>query len=647
MMKFTYAGGSSPLDGYTIKRGIGRGGFGEVYYATSDAGKEVALKLIRRNLDVELRGVRHCLNLKHPHLIQIYDIRNDAGGDCWIVMEYVSGQSLENVIEDHPQGMPAEEALRWFQGVVQAVGYLHDHGIVHRDLKPGNIFSDEGIVKIGDYGLSKFISCSRRSGQTESVGTVHYMAPEIANGRYGREIDIYALGIVLFEMLTGRVPFEGQSVGEVLMKHLTAEPDLSLLCEPYRSVVAQALAKDPDARLGNVGQFLTRLPAAPQSALIQPVMATAWRSDRQAGRAEPPPVATGSSSPDNAGTSDEPLYAALRSAWQVLDTRWRAAPLPPVVKALLLLGAIWAALSTVRWWAPTAGLLLVTYSIYWLARSLLGYRSGRHLVKATVFRRSRTRPKSADGSPVGPSVPVQTAVAEPKSAPRMVRRKVRWDREGREALAAKGFRQRFAELCGSLMASAAVAAIVSFVAMLMTQSMKTEHFVWLSLVGTLGCWGILIPSKIWEGGPEDPALRRFILLVAGLATGAAAAGLADALLVDLPHDVSFTQRDLAVSKRFQHAYAADGKPALLAYVAYFGFLFSVLRWWRQADPLRANRISLWTTAGCVFWAWLLSQFWFFPQPWGLIVAAIVSIALQISSPWVNVEQRLADSRQQA
>ena len=69
------------------------------------------------------------------------------------------------------------------------MAYLHDHGIVHRDLKPGNIFSDEGQIKLGDYGLSKFISVSRRSGQTESVGTVHYMAPEIANGRYGKEIE--------------------------------------------------------------------------------------------------------------------------------------------------------------------------------------------------------------------------------------------------------------------------------------------------------------------------------------------------------------------------------------------------------------------------------------------------------------------------
>ena len=147
-------------------------------------------------------------------------------GDQWVIMEYVSGESLEEVIDRNPNGMPLEQALWWMRGICSGVAYLHDHGIVHRDLKPGNIFSDEGVVKIGDYGLAKFISCSRRSGQTESVGTVHYMAPEIANGRYGREIDTYALGIILFEMLTGRVPFEGESVGEVLMKHLTAEPDL-------------------------------------------------------------------------------------------------------------------------------------------------------------------------------------------------------------------------------------------------------------------------------------------------------------------------------------------------------------------------------------------------------------------------------------
>src|SRR5215467_9255156 len=83
-MKFVHATGSRPLDGYTIKRGIGAGGFGEVYFAVSDAGKEVALKRIRGNLDVELRGVAQCLNLKHPHLVGLYDLRTDTTGDHWV-----------------------------------------------------------------------------------------------------------------------------------------------------------------------------------------------------------------------------------------------------------------------------------------------------------------------------------------------------------------------------------------------------------------------------------------------------------------------------------------------------------------------------------------------------------------------------------
>ena len=95
---FVYTSGARPLDGYTIKRAIGQGGFGEIYYATSDAGKEVALKLIRRNLEVELRGIRQCLNLKHPNLLSIYDIRQDGQGDTWVVMEYMSGRSLEEAI---------------------------------------------------------------------------------------------------------------------------------------------------------------------------------------------------------------------------------------------------------------------------------------------------------------------------------------------------------------------------------------------------------------------------------------------------------------------------------------------------------------------------------------------------------------------
>ncbi len=293
--RFAYASGARPLEGYTIKRGIGHGGFGEVYFATSDAGKEVALKLIRRNLDIELRGVTQCLNLKHPNLLSLYDVRQDNQGDTWVVMELMTGQSLEELLARNPNGLPVDEALAWMHGIAAGVAYLHDHGIVHRDLKPGNIFVDEGIVKIGDYGLSKFISCSRRSGQTGSVGTVHYMAPEIANGRYGKEIDIYALGIILYEMLTGHVPFEGESVGEILMKHLTAEPDVSRVAEPYRTIVARALAKDPAQRFASVNELIALLPPAPVGAAV--ALRRPECGDRQCDQRNPQRIGGGASRP--------------------------------------------------------------------------------------------------------------------------------------------------------------------------------------------------------------------------------------------------------------------------------------------------------------------------------------------------------------
>lgn len=263
--RFFFPSGSTPLAGFTIKRGIGTGGFGEVYYATSDGGKEVALKYIQRNLDVELRGVRQCLNLKHPNLLALFDIRHDESEHAWVVMEYVAGESLKEVIERHPNGLPESQVRELFSAIGQGVQYLHDHGIVHRDLKPSNLFLDQGTVKIGDYGLSKFISCSRRSGHTESVGTFHYMAPEIGQGRYGREIDVYALGVVLHELLTGRVPFDGESSQEIIMKHLTAQPNLNPVRSPYKEVLAKALAKRPEDRYPSVLHMLVDLGLAQAS----------------------------------------------------------------------------------------------------------------------------------------------------------------------------------------------------------------------------------------------------------------------------------------------------------------------------------------------------------------------------------------------
>ncbi len=251
-MKFTYRSGQEPLPGYTIKRGIGLGGFGEVYFAVTSGGKEVALKWIRANLDIELRGVQQCLNLKHPNLVHLYDVRTDSQGNHWLIMEYVAGEPLSSILARHPNGVAPELAAQWFHGLAQAIHCLHEHGIVHRDLKPANLFLENGLIKVGDYGLCKLMADSQHAGMTKDIGTVHYMAPEISTGNYNRQIDIYAAGVLLYEMLTGNVPFEGESAGEILMKHLTAAPDLGRVPSEFVGIVEKALTKNPANRYQSI-----------------------------------------------------------------------------------------------------------------------------------------------------------------------------------------------------------------------------------------------------------------------------------------------------------------------------------------------------------------------------------------------------------
>lgn len=269
-MKFTYSSGQRPLDGYTIKRGVGYGGFGEVYFAISDGGKEVALKLVRGQTDVELRGISQCLNLKHPNLVHLYDLRTSARGEPWVVMEYVSGEPLSMVLNRYSKGVPVELARQWFIELARAISYLHEHGIVHRDLKPANIFLERGILKVGDYGLAKSISASAGGAHTHSVGTVHYMAPEISNGNYSKQVDIYACGVLLYEMLCGHVPFEGDTAGEILMKHLTATPDLTPIPPAIVPVLVRALAKNPSQRFESMTEFVQALEQTESAKQPQP-----------------------------------------------------------------------------------------------------------------------------------------------------------------------------------------------------------------------------------------------------------------------------------------------------------------------------------------------------------------------------------------
>jgi hypothetical protein len=278
-MKFTFRIGDRPLPGFVLKRGVSQGGFGEVYFGVSEGGKEVALKCIRRNLDVELRGIQPCLNLKHPHLVHLYDLRRDEQHNTWLVMEFVSGETLDAIVQRHPHGVGKDLATEWFLGLASAVHYLHDHGIVHRDLKPANIFLENGAVKVGDYGLCKAIGTSQHVAQTQNVGTVHYMAPEISRGEYDRRVDVYAAGIILYEMLTGHPPFDGDSAGEILYKHVLDHPNLSEAPDAFKPILSKALAKDPKDRYSTIAAMANdvaalRAPAATMQGMPATVRST-------------------------------------------------------------------------------------------------------------------------------------------------------------------------------------------------------------------------------------------------------------------------------------------------------------------------------------------------------------------------------------
>lgn len=661
-MKFAFSTGDKPLTGYTIKRGVGVGGFGEVYFAVNDAGKEVALKRIQRNLDIEVRGVRQCLNLKHPNLIALYDIQFDQHQQGWIVMEYVAGPSLRDLIDRYPTGMPVAELRNWFGQIASAVTYLHDHGIVHRDLKPANIFADEGIVKIGDYGLSKFISCSRRGGQTESVGTFHYMAPEIGKGEYGKEIDIYALGIMLYEMATGCVPFDGESSQEIIMKHLTADPDLSRVASPVREVVGKALQKNAASRFSDVREMIQALGMEldQRYIVIDRRSSTGERSlppvlePRMATYALPP--VTGS--PNDAGTraagftasqtrlrNEEPIARAARAGWARMTAAWNNNQLGPGARAAVI--AVIVIMSVMNLGGIIAGavflaLCYVPYYIVWaIVKGSTGFGTG---VQATHNAVTQIHHQIAPAPPV-----VQPVVARPGPAvkaplPKPLSLK-QWKVAKRRQLALAKPSVKGAELTSSWLGSAVVIAVfTSLVAIFQIGSGTIDQsyvvgLIW-SAVMAFVCASVAITlGKRWQNNEGDAAVRSFIQLTIGLVIGAAAFALSNFLMVPWSTIAAEKFGDLPV-QRWDGFFAEDRTPLLAAYLAYFPLLMGLVHWWKQADPLRRTRFSLFSVLWTVLVAGLVHLIVPFPQPWGALVFAGTSIAVQMATPWCNSDERL-------
>jgi len=259
---------------YRVLRKIGGGGMADVYLCEDlTLGRRVALKvLLQRFLDdpnfVERfrREAKAAAGLNHANLVSIYDW-GEVDGTYFIVMEYVEGETLKDLVRRRGR-LGGSEAVRISLQLLAALEFAHRAGIVHRDVKPQNVMLDrEGNVKVMDFGIAR----AGDSGMTEAgsiLGTAQYLAPEQAKGqRVDERSDLYSVGIVIYEMLTGTVPFKGDSAVTVALKHvneMAAEPAQLVPGMPYalNQIVLKAIAKDPDQRYQTAEQFARDLRSA-------------------------------------------------------------------------------------------------------------------------------------------------------------------------------------------------------------------------------------------------------------------------------------------------------------------------------------------------------------------------------------------------
>jgi hypothetical protein len=328
---------------------------------------------------------------------------------------------------------------------------------------------------------------------------------------------------------------------------------------------------------------------------------------------------------------EEPVWQAVRGGAGQLQTAWKQSNLHPAARVAIIVVGIVLALNFAGPLAGVAVTLLCVYGAYLLARMILLNFAQESAAPTTP---AKVVPMASVVRPPASPAPVAEKSAEPEKAPRRAPRR-RWGQSTLAALPPKTAREKSTELLSSMLFAPAIVAVVALVASLLQGQMAAPNqYAWIMLVSTLAAWGVLIPSKSWEGQKEDAMLRRFTMLVVGLTVGLVAFGAQRALMVDLPSADGAYPR--GQSPLYQLSSTAHG---LTGYLAYFGFLFAVPRWWKSADPGRRHRLELWSTSAVVFWSWLVGLFWTFPQPWGLMVAAGSSVAVQLASPWVDPRTR--------
>ena len=266
------------LGPYTIQRLLGRGGMADVYLAADTVNRwHVALKVLRATpgKDAKLlkrfqREAALLMKLRHPHIIQVYDANLLDDGRTYIAMEYVAGGDLADLMRRKPGSkLPTPQAIYLMRRVAGAMAYAYERDAVHRDLKPSNILlrADTGEPVVTDLGIAALAGANRLTGTMETLGTPQYIAPEQVTGHNvdGRA-DIYAIGVMLYELLTGRLPFDGDTSWPILFKKHAEDAPLILSARPdlppqLAAVVDACLQRDPAARPQTAGELAAALDA--------------------------------------------------------------------------------------------------------------------------------------------------------------------------------------------------------------------------------------------------------------------------------------------------------------------------------------------------------------------------------------------------
>jgi eukaryotic-like serine/threonine-protein kinase len=345
---------------YRVVRRLGSGGMANVYLAEDgELGRQVAIKILndRHAADDQFverfrREAKNAAGLSHPNIVQIYD-RGEAEGTYYIAMEYLEGQTLKELAAVRGP-LSIREAIAYARQILAALRFAHRKGIVHRDIKPHNaLIDDDGRVKVTDFGIARAGPASQMTEAGSIIGTAQYLSPEQARGgAIDQRSDLYSVGVVLYELLTGTVPFTGDTPVEIAMKHLSSVPEPPSarrpeVPRPLDQVVLRALAKDPDERYASAEEMDAELARVAEGLPVSTETAEAATA-----------VLAGSGLTDTAATAvvrrpaPPRTYAPPPSEYYYEPPSTRRRPVWPWLLALLLLVAAgfagWFAFDTIE-----------------------------------------------------------------------------------------------------------------------------------------------------------------------------------------------------------------------------------------------------------------------------------------------------------